>query len=91
MAKTRRLIDSSGGVMVVLRPGSYWRCPSSGKTYTGPRGVAGSAKYKPGSEAFRIPAALWQRQERLAAGERIFQRIDEPVTEAVKVDAPATE
>jgi len=74
MAK-RRLVTE--GVLVRLRAGAYWRNRATGAVYTGPSGRPGSAKFKPGSGPFRIPALRWERNETLPAAERIFQAVGE--------------
>ena len=74
MAKRSNLV--SAGISVQLRPGRYYRDPASGKSYYGPRGVPGSAKYDPGSGVFRIPTARWDRDVSLDENARMFVKAD---------------
>jgi len=55
----RRLITK--GVLVRLKPCTYWRDPSTGRLHEGPKGQAGTSGHRPGSGAFRIPEDFWER------------------------------
>jgi hypothetical protein len=78
----RKPIVSTDSVTVTCRPARYYRDPTTNTTYTGPVGTVGSAKYRPGSPAFRIPEARWLRDESLPESQRLFLKVgDAPQTE----------